>query len=650
MQIVEWLLAACAMAIILVAPGYALARWMREDRDVALALAPAISVTLITGAGIVFSLAGISWWPPTVVGILAAVACFAGWRARRWARARARLTCPAWAVGAWGGGALASIVMLAVYWRGTGGFSRFPQTYDAPFHFNSIVRIVETGDASILHMGRLVGGGYYPGGWHNVVSLVAYYLPAMEATHVAVVVVFALTACASAITAHRLVPGSVAAPACAAIASACFAAFPYRLAAYGTLYPNLFAYVLMAGVVAHLVSLPPRVRAGDAGLRAWIMLGMGVCGIACAHPNGVFGFLFFLVPALVAISLSWLGAQRPRGWDAVVSLVWPLGMLAAGYLASQSVIVRSVATWEPRFTLNEFSWGKLLLSVLTDTQFTWERGYVDTGWWLAGGAAIGLIVLAGRSRQRWFLACAVCVVAFFAVSMRDVPVLHAFAKLWYFDQIRIGSLSPVALAPLVGIGVGAVADWGATLVARRWTRTKPILAVALAGVIFALLIPVTDKLHVGTARQDIFYSYWISDRIGENDNSLYDTHEIDFQRRLDDVLPDESLVLANPYTGAVSLPALSDNKVVFPHFNGKWSADEQTLGESFNRIGEDPQVCQALERLGVDYFYWDPQIFWVENGLYLSYPGLIYTRELEPYLTPVASSGKVKVWRITGCR
>src|SRR5690606_6387620 len=71
--------------------------------------------------------------------------------------------------------ALAAGVALSI-WRIVGYVqdpSGISQTNDAVFHMNAVRFILQTEDASSLHVNAVVGGrSFYPAAWHALVSLV----------------------------------------------------------------------------------------------------------------------------------------------------------------------------------------------------------------------------------------------------------------------------------------------------------------------------------------------------------------------------------------------------------------------------------------------------------------------------------------------
>ncbi len=117
--------------------------------------------------------------------------------------------------------------------------------------------------------------------------------------------------------------------------------------------------------------------------------------------------------------------------------------------------------------------------------------------------------------------------------------------------------------------------------------------------------------------------------------------------RLSDELPQDSVVLGNPFNGSTLVYAIADREVVFPYYAGVWSEDAAYLGRHFASGG--PEVCAAIDRLGVDYFYFDRQLYGGWSELHRAYDGLNAVPRDDVQLTPVASAGTTTLYRVDGC-
>lgn len=643
----------------LYAPGYCLARAGGCGRVVSLAAAPALSVGLIATLGVAYGGVGVAWNLASVgagLGVIVAVAAaILLWRVRRGAWEYPRLGLAGLEVGV--GGVAGAWFASRIYLAGTTGFHVLPQTFDAPFHLNAVDEILRTGDASSLHLGRMVNGGFYPAAWHDVVSLIALGGPEIiTATHLTVCASFVALTLAQACVAHLLTGGLPGAALLAGLAPAAYLAFPYRLASYGTVWPNFFAYALIPAAVVLLAETLRRTRDGEeVGLGRWGLLALAALGIGLAQPNGTFAFVLIAVVGLCALTWrQWRAAGRAGGWDRLVAWSWPVVLVAGLAVMSRSALLRSVMNWSSRYPDPSRAGSDLMRDVLVDTQFVTAPGLGNTeaAPWLAVLALVGAVYVVWR-RDWWFVVATCGFVAFYAGAMKGWPGADFLARAWYYDQVRIGALAPLLLAPLAGIGAASAVNLPLRALAWErfaWARrARAVAAVVLAPVLVVAAAPLTDDYRSEALRTQINRVYWWNGDPNVSYNSLLKGPEADFQRSFDRLLPKGATVVGSPYTGAVTIPALSDVSVVFPHFGGNWSADQRLLARRFRDIGVDPLICRVLHRHHIDYFYWDNQYFWRSSGLYRDYIGLTYTRFLDPYLTLVAERDGAALYKITGC-
>ncbi|MBD3690084.1 hypothetical protein H8R18_01810 [Nanchangia anserum] len=654
--------ASCGVLVGLLAvymPGYLLARAGGYGRMVSLGAAPALSVALIATIAIVYGAAGLRWSLLSVGGALAVLACVCAviiaWR-RRGAEARPFgwwMACEVFA-GAAGGSAIA----ISAYHAGTTGFDTVAQTFDAPFHLNAVEWIVRGGDASTMHLGRLVNGGFYPAAWHDVVSLIALCgIDVVTATHLAVCVSLVALAASQAVLAAAVTSRLPGAACAVGIMAALYVAFPYRLAAYGTVWPNFFAYVLIPPTMCLLVDAVARARAGRAvGLWRWLVAACAVAGVGLAQPNGAFALIIVGVIALVAFTWQRLRAeQRPSRVDGIIAWGWPVAVAAVLYGLSRTSIMRNVLEWDSRHSDPTSSIRSYVIDLMVDTQFGESPGLGNPhpAVWLAVLTCIGAVYVVYRRRHWWFLAAGLAFGILYVGSMKEWAVTATLARVWYYDQVRIGALAPLILAPLAGIGLAALVSLVMGALARvphvpAWVRHRGI-ATALVLAVIGCAAPATHTWRFDSARAEVFRVYQIDPGLESEYNNLVSRPELDFQRDFDHLLPRGATVIGSPYTGAVTIYSVSDVNVVYPHFGGSWDDDQTLLAYHFNELGHDPAVCRALERRHVGYYYWDSRVFWKPSELYTLFPGLTYTHRLDPYLTLVAQRDGVKLFKITGC-
>ncbi|MGH3494509.1 MAG: DUF6541 family protein, partial [Sciscionella sp.] len=290
----------CAVLILFV-PGYLVVRAWGMSGLVAAGAAAPISASIMAGSAVLGPFLGLRWspllplWPTLVLGVLGLTArwSFPHWfaackpsRRRPW---RSRWTLLAHL------GALAIPAVLIT--RGLitmiGAPENISQTYDAIFHLNAVRYILDSGSGSSLTLGGMYSNGahpgFYPGAWHDVVSVVVQLSGASipMATNAVVIAVGALVWPVAAIFLTTRVTGNKPAPVLLAGALAAgFGALPYLMVDFGVLYPMYLSLALLPSVLA-LASMA--FAAGDRGLTpAWlavlVLLG-AIPGLALAHPS-----------------------------------------------------------------------------------------------------------------------------------------------------------------------------------------------------------------------------------------------------------------------------------------------------------------------------------------------------------------------------
>ena len=168
-------------SVLLLAPGLLITAVAGLPPRTAVSLAPAASIGVIAGAGVIAPLVSVPWGAGLVVALTGALVLAAAvarlLAARLRARAgtdRPRAQRPALA------DVLVHIVLLGVAalitaWlvaRELNTPDAISQTFDAVFHLNAVEWVLRTGNASSVKCYlESPEGGVYPMGWHTLVAL-----------------------------------------------------------------------------------------------------------------------------------------------------------------------------------------------------------------------------------------------------------------------------------------------------------------------------------------------------------------------------------------------------------------------------------------------------------------------------------------------
>lgn len=683
--------------------GYAvgLRRWWL------VATAPALSVGTLATWGVLLSFAGIPW---TVLSVGAATLLTAGVLLgaqtalrRVWRPDRAAL---GWWPATVAGVAVAGILGVVAMRDGMAHPDAPPQTWDAIFHLNAVQRVLDTQDASSLHLGQLTAPlrdpAIYPAAWHGLVSFVVVDNVVVATNVVAILVAAVVFPLGCALLAAALLPGSRLLPGLTAVAGVAFVAFPGRMVSYGTLWPNALGYALLPVALALTVRLldqapvADRRRGPHVGARhvaaasatrrrareqtaaghlpldslapatsetsrtpLVLALLLTLVAVTAAHPNALIGY-GAVAAALVLVGVVRVAAVAvvERRYVELLALVLTTGAVAVLVtLIFRSPQMQSVIAYErgTYATPLEAVW-----QALSDTQLTViGAGNGDPSWVLAGLTVLGFLVALVRSRLRWLaLAYAVVLTLFVAANDPTLPI-GALAGPWYSDAVRLGGLVVVVAVPLVGLGLHLVAQvlglgLRALLALVPAPRT-PRRAGALRGAVVSVVgvaVVVAFLATTGLARQDL-REHRILAEYGRSDDpswpGIVTTGEIALMERLADELPEGSVVLGNPFTGAPLLYAISGTEVVFPHLRGAWTPESRYLGLHLAEIATDPEVCRLIDELGVTHLYVDPQLYWPEHGSQELYKGMDEEPPAVEGFTLVDQAERARIYAVDAC-
>jgi len=499
---------------------------------------------------------------------------------------------------------LACVLVGAPMAMGMGTPESPAQAWDAVFHLNAIASVRATGNASILGgLAPLYGGAatYYPSVWHAIVAVVPGFASVVPASNTAAIVVGApvwlvgIAAFTRAMAHHRDLP-VLAAP----LLAATFVAFPVVVLTVLAQEPMGLSMAVLPGALAILVVALRTRWLWPAKAAAALALLTAAAGVALAHGSGVFSLLALGGLPTVVI----LFRQARQGWAAGRPLAVVAGITAAG--AVLGTVAALLATF-PAFlaTLSyeragSQSYLPILAKFVTDTPQVYWYGMG------AGNAVVTVLTVAGGvlafRYHRGRRIVAVLVVAVILVLLAAGPPgnpLRAVTGFWYTQAARI---APLAVIPAVVLASGAFA----LLVHRltgwargRFGRIPPgavpvalllVVVVLTAGARWELKSRITASVHEpgGIA--------W---------GTMLTPGELEMIERLPGRLPENAVVLGDPFNGSAYLPALAGIDVVFPQLGTVGGEERRLLERSFRELHDDPAVCRAARALGVTHVYTD---------------------------------------------
>lgn len=665
----SWLeaLPAVAVAIVLlVVPGAPFALLLGLRGAALAGVAVAASVGIVGVASIVAPLLGLDW-SLLPVGIVAVIAALAALAMRRWSRRPGSAD-----VGRWrellptaGGIAAGGALILATLLPGMGSPRNPSQTYDAVFHLNAVRWIVDTGDASPLHMTMTTPGAsssFYPTTWHAFAALTMQATgsdPVVAANSLALVVAAFVWPLACVFLVRMLFGARPVLLALAGALAAGFAAFPYLLAWYGVLYPNSLAIAL---VPVALGSLAGMLRGGarrtdgitrraaldagpgprlDAGLSTlgWAVAALTATGAATlAHPNALFSIFVLSAPLVIAAAVRGV-REATRAWRRI---------LIVG--AALAVFAVEAFIWT-RFQTGDNGWPSVrpfyvsVAEALRNSPLDITVGWVVT--LLVGAGVVGGLAL--RRTPGWLVASwlLAAVMFGFANGWPEGALRTAITGLWYNDAFRLAALGPVVAVPLAVVGLALVLDWIAAALDRaarrrgaepsaslRATVLSLVAAVAVVGTQFGAIPSMDGNL------EDAF-------RIDERSPSL-NADELALFDDVAELVPEDAVIAGNPWNGSALVYAYTGRRALFPHVGGAYTEAHRAVAEGL--ADATPEACAAAAELGVTHVIdTDGRMLFVGDARAELYPGLTNLPRDPEGLTLLAERGDARLYEVTGC-
>lgn len=651
-----------AAMLLLLVPGLVALAPLRMGVVGRVALAGPVSVVAIGGAGIVFSTVGVTFaaWQPVLLAGVAGVGLLLVRRRRVPVPGGGD---PRWLALSW----LVSAALIAVV-----AFAAVPspalvsQTYDNVFHISAIADILRHGDASSLTLRTLIetdrSFAFYPAGWHGLAALVAQTtgasIPvAVNASLIAVCASVWLPGCAwlAQVCLPRIAPGTAALTALPL--GAAFGGMPYALLTWGTLYPTFLATALLPVAVATPVLAWRGWRAsrGRQGARVLAWGGAAtivtLAAITLAQPRVLATWALLLAVPALAVIVGWCrrglragGAARARVMRAVLigaSAVLLLALAGAWYVIFHlGLFTRPLddRLGGPQAAAVQPLWTGVW-QVLSQS---WLTGVGATSTWpavlLAAAIVLGAVVAWRAPRTRWIVASYVVVAALFVVAAGSDDVVSKLATaLWYKDKYRLSSALPVLGVLLATLGIAALAR----RTARRTARRSAVVAGSwIVAVTSAALLALTG---VSASVATVFHMPPTAAV-----DAVVSAEQVRFFGELGEIVPEGEAILGDPWDGSAWTLAFGDREPVFPHVNGQWDADRQTLAWHLADIRSNPEVCAALDRLAVRYVVYSPHAFGGGDPSGNHFPGPHQAVEAGLF-TEVASTGDTRLFRIDEC-
>lgn len=656
----EWLATAwlgVLVVMVLWLPGLAVGYAGGLRGLIAWGAAPLLSSGLIGTAAVVAAAFGVEWSLLVVAAgtvLVSVVAWAVHLLARRWrspvvvSDVRVRREIGLWVLLALGAAAaLQGRRLLGAF----GGPDQFPQTYDTPYHLNSVRLILESGDASSLHMTLTapdVATNFYPGLWHGIVGLAAQVASedVVLAANWTTVVIGSLVWPASMLVLARAVfgPRPVMLGLTAAM-SFTMAQFPNQLTAFGVLYPNLLSYALLPAVLGLGWLVLWRAR-GRARIAPLFFLGIAALALVFAQPNSIFTLGYLAIPVLVhyVLHVSLRLWHRGGRFAAVAAPVILLVLFVVAYWGAGRIEMvaefRAAVSWPARMHQPDAINDVLGLAALHPTG--------QTNGLIAGLVLVGLVASLVVARWRWLPFGYLVLAWLYVVSVSgEESWRELITGYWYGDPQRLAAQIPLLAVPLAVIGLTAVLE-GLSSLARsarreRWWRRStsvPVLA-GLAVLLLVALLPRTATIADSFSHIRAVYS-----TPQPHSGGFVDEDEIAMMEQIEQAVPEDVVVAGNPWSGASMTWAIADRESLFPHTKTDMGEDRRMIATSLGEAGDNPAVCEALDRTNVGYVLTSRSMLWGNDPAFFDGFDVASVRGVSEL---VAREGDTRLWRITAC-
>ena len=546
--------------------------------------------------------------------------------------------------------ALVYVPVIMAYWVGPSS----PQSFgDTPFHSQGTVLVWLSGDVNPF---SALGGiydpirpisVYYPTLWHALASLFLPWVNVGGATNTLVLVVgllawpLSLSALASSLAGKH----QVAAFWTPFLASF-FVVFPAEILFRNAMYPFGLSVLSVPTFIAVMVWMgDSRVRNRDALWRLGaagllIFLGAVAAQPATAIAIGIAGLGFAM-----AIFMRFM-YRRARSGHALSS-----ALAVVGVWAVLIGVIRIGAMVPIVKQLGKFQRASLPLRGAA-VQF-FEGAALDGGettvalmpWPVVMVAAlIGLAVLVRKARGQMLLTAGIFLSVSYVVATGPDSWLRDLTGFWYKDYTRISVFVLSVFVAFAGVGVA----WLIARLANRAPSHRLAIAVAASLVTVVCFEALSSAALRGSTvsiqarvRQGYSQEVDVSNHLDQDRATVLEAIDGEFDGG--------TYIMGLPVI-AVQFVAGSSRSLSFAPLGSLLTDEQRMLGAHLDEILTNPEVCEAVNDLGVEGFltivpeHLDPA---VRDGL-PGYYGMLNVDMSEGFEL-IEQSGPIQLWRVTAC-
>lgn len=666
-----------AGAVALFVPGLILAFLLRLRGMLAWSIAPAITLMMAGGLAVFYSLGGVPFNPLTFACGIALVAAIAELFARvfrlpklgRWIPGRKRQFLFGILI------LVATIVpvfpLLFFY-----GLDQPIQHMDPAFHMNAVYLVEQTEKASSFSDFTRMWGidtspTTMPAGWHAFVSLFATKTTIIQATNSMFVLNSAVWALGVATLAFIAFPGNNWMPFAAVGASTLVIEFPTYMHSTYPVLPNATTLAVLPGLLAWIYAIafrrfrPDHEHVERRTIIGWIIAAVAVISVLMlTHPSIALNlFVLMLLPTIVGWFNKLRSIVREKQWRrfamqmtiaTLIVVIPPLTLLSSFVREKVTLMLTSYASFlNPSLRTLTKTYGLWPIYTVADAAPALVRLQAGVQYLIIFLTTMGILGILRTAKKQRILILSTAGMALLTLTtmIRSGP-LALIAGLWYMSPHRTMAAQAGTHIVIIGYGLGVTA----VLLERLAAYAKRRLSAAHHGrqrqTLRTSVGLVGGLILIGAiATQPARFSY--IERVFDPDSNyvtnVADADELAMIANARNLIQDDGLVIGDPFNGSTLVQSYGVAEVVFPQvYYRPENKDEAYLKDHFDEIGEDPKVCQLLNKMNVKYFYYDADSWNYFQSSRVQAPGF-YDVDTSVGFTKIADGGYARLYRIDIC-
>lgn len=502
----------------------------------------------------------------------------------------------------------------------------FVQEFDNVHHINTVRAFVDSGDWSSLSSTLypsgatdfpppFVGAWFYPSAWHGVAALMvdALGVPVAVAANAANFLFCAVVLPTGVfLFMGSMFPDKPRVVFFGAFVTLAFVIFPWKLLAWGPLYPNAAAFSLLPAVLAAFTAVFAAGARRCERIASGCLFVLGLVGLVFAQTNGAIMAGVLLVPFCFGRLLALCDVRVERGarlrplllkalacvaFAAFVGAVW-IALFCSSFM--QDVVSY---TW-PAFATVPEAVSNVLLFGSRETPVQVVLGVL---------VIVGLAYTLAKKRHAWLaISYAIMCLLYVVSASSDGFAKQLLTGFWYTDTLRVGAGAVIAAIPLASIGLAVTAS-AVEAGIRRFVRSGAARTVPCAAACIVVLAFVWVNFFPGYAgsgdggKTSAFSSErnFLSYAYGLSGAKVYGREEIEFIDEVMDAIPVGSVVLNEPDDGSVFAYGINGLNAYYRYASGWGGSSEteasKTVRRSLDAVALDPHVAQAVEQIGAEY-------------------------------------------------